>query len=797
MNMLNIISKGNLRTNKSKSILVAISIALTTCLLVSIGILGVKFADGMTKGAIDRAGSHHARYRGIDSKKVDVLNNHVSIDKVGLIGKLGDLSDENMTLSVAHINDAYMEFTNLELAQGELPKKAGEVVVNDAYLENLNLNNSLGSMINLKYYVGDKLVEGEYKLTGITKAGEKSREEKLYDVIISNEEYLKEKGEDATYTGFITVKDFKNSSKNDIKYMINDIANGLEIPEEKVIINDDYLNNIKPDMGIILGQFFAGFIVVMTAIIVIYNIFYFSINSKIKDYGKLRAVGATSKQIKKIILKEGLFLSLIAIPIGLMLGVFLGEVVIGKILGEAIVLFNAKQIIILLIAACSTLFAVVISLIKPMKVAANISPVEAMKYSESAHAKSSRKNYYEQIDLKKLTKINLQRNKKRTITTCLSLSLSAVLFVIVSIMMNAFNPEEMAKVHHQGDFSVSLDNYSFGNNLSYNEDEMPLYNELQLEGLINEEFIDELKAMDGVEEVSKSNRIRAKQISPKMQEGEFNDISSFSKSEVDELNERVKEGSFDTDEYIKNNGIAFSSASFTKEYGNIKLGDKVVFEIFDGKKIIKKEFTVMAIIDDISAYLLPEEVFNMFESNTIQGVSLKVNKENYEQINNYLTSLGEGNKFLSVGKLEDAIKDMKKSVGMTNIIGYGLVSIIFIISLMNFINTLISSALSRKKEFGMLKAIGLSNKQLKTILQREGIFYVMVTFICAIVFGVSGGYIAIEVMKVMGASYARFGIPISVIIFLCALPLIGLIANRAIIKNMNKESVVDIIRYND
>lgn len=97
----------------------------------------------------------------------------------------------------------------------------------------------------------------------------------------------------------------------------------------------------------------------------------------------------------------------------------------------------------------------------------------------------------------------------------------------------------------------------------------------------------------------------------------------------------------------------------------------------------------------------------------------------------------------------------------------------------------------------MLKAIGLSNKQLKTILQREGIFYVMVTFICAIVFGVSGGYIAIEVMKVMGASYARFGIPISVIIFLCALPLMGIIANRAIIKNMNKESVVNIIRYND
>lgn len=154
----------------------------------------------------------------------------------------------------------------------------------------------------------------------------------------------------------------------------------------------------------------------------------------------------------------------------------------------------------------------------------------------------------------------------------------------------------------------------------------------------------------------------------------------------------------DTDEYIENNGIAFSNASFNQFYGNIKLGDKVSFEIFDGKKIIKKEFTVMAILDDISAYLLPEEVFTMFESNTIQNINIKVDKKNYEQINNYLTNIGQTNKFLSVGKLEDLINDMEKSVGVTKVIGYGLVSIIFIISLMNFINTLISSALSRKKE---------------------------------------------------------------------------------------------------
>ncbi|MGL4990152.1 MAG: ABC transporter permease [Sarcina sp.] len=798
MNIINSISKGNLKNNKSKSTLIIISIALTTCLLVSIGILGLKFADGLTKGSIERAGSHHARYRGVNSKDIDILENHISIDDIGVIGNLGTMQDENMNLSIAHIDDSYVKFTNLELLSGNLPEKIGEIALTDAHLESLNLDNNIGYEIDIKYYVGDKFVEGKYKLTGIIKANEKSRAEKMYSGVISNEEYLKEKGEDAKYTAFITIKNTEKDSKKDIEYQVKDIAKNLNIPEEKTIINSDYLNNLKPGLSIKLAQMFAGIIVLMTAIIVIYNIFYFSINSKIKDYGKLRAVGATKKQIKKIIMKEGLFLSLIGIPIGLILGVFLGEVVIGKFIGEKIVIFSLKQVIILIIAGVSTLFAVIISLIKPMRIASNISAVEAMKYSESEAGKTERKTYYEQMDIKKLTDANLQRNKKRTIITSISLSLSAILFVTTSIIMNAFDAKEMAKTHHPNDFSIGLTNYSYGNNLSYNEDEMILYNELQLDNPLNDEFIDKLSNIDGVKRIFKSYNVRMKQISPKMLEEEFSNIKSFRKSDVEELNKYVKEGSFNTDEYIKNNGIAFSSASFNEFYGDIKIGDTVELEIFDGNNIVTKEFTVMAITDSRGSYLLPEEVFNsMFNTNVVSSIGIDVDSKKHDEINNYLDSIAQGDKYLSFTTLKNSIKEMKESVAITNIIGYGLVSIIFIISLMNFINTLISNALSRKKEIGMLRAIGLSDKQLLQMLDKEGLFYIKITLISAIVIGTVAGFIGIQIMKQTGASYARFEIPILMIVFLFALPLIEIICNKLIVKNIKKESIVDLIRYND
>lgn len=798
MSMINIISKGNLKNNKSKSILIIISIALTTCLLVSIGILGNKFADGMKKGAIERAGSHHSRYRGVDSKQVDILNNHLSVDQVGVIGNLGSIKENNMRLDVAHVNNSYIKFTNLELLSGKLPEKIGEIALTDIHLESLNIDKVLDSKVNIKYYVDDRLVEGTYKLTGIIKGNEKSKEEKIYSAIVSNEEYLKEKGDDATYTAFISIDNANKLSKNDIKFMIKDIAKGIHVQDEKIIINDDYLNNLKPGMGSMLGQLFAGIIVIMSAIMVIYNIFYFSVNSKIKDYGKLRAVGATKKQIKRIILKEGLFLSIIGIPIGLILGIFLGEIVIGTILREPINLFNTKQILILVVATISTLLAVIISLIKPMRVAANISPVEAMKYNEFGENESKRKNYYNEIDLKKLTKINLKRNKKRTIITCLSLSFSAILFVSASILMNAFDSEKMAREHHPSDFSIGLTNYSFGNNLSYNEDELPLYNDLQLESPLNEEFIDELKNVAGIKSVSKERKIRMKQIVPTMIEEEFSSINSFSRDEVEKLNKNIKEGIFDTDKYIENNGIAFSSAAFKEYYGDIKIGDRVVLEIFDGKEKIEKEFTVMAVTDSRGTYMLPEEVFeSMFKSNTTSNININIHEEKYDEIDNYLTSIAQSDKYLSIGRIKDSIKEMKEANMITNVIGYGLITIIFIISLMNFINTLISSILSRKKEFGMLQAIGLSNKQLQNILQKEGLFYVIITLFSGLVVGTIGGGIGIQIMKATGVSYAAFGIPISVILFLILLPLIGLITNILIIKNMNKESIVDLIRYND
>lgn len=117
--------------------------------------------------------------------------------------------------------------------------------------------------------------------------------------------------------------------------------------------------------------------------------------------------------------------------------------------------------------AVITVISVLLSLLKPMKMACNISPVEAMRYDGNDSKQKKRKGY-EEINLKKITFANLSRNKKRTVITLLSLSLSGILFIVASTIMNCMNPENMAKDHSLGDITVYLDNYDWNEDGSNN-----------------------------------------------------------------------------------------------------------------------------------------------------------------------------------------------------------------------------------------------------------------------------------------------------------------------------------------
>ncbi|MDU1539128.1 MAG: FtsX-like permease family protein [Paeniclostridium sordellii] len=457
------IAKSNLMINKSKSILIIITIILSTTLLSAVGLTCLDWSKANKERIIKYSGTQHGVYGNMDEKKIEEIKAHADIDTVGLVNGIGSINYyDKSKIGLSYINDKYMELSRIKLEKGSMPKLKNEIALDDLALKKLGYKGKIGEKIKIKYedYAKKGFTENEFILSGIIESNEMAKIKRIYSGIVSKE-YMNSTRDMSkeNFNAYVTVKGEVNLSGDELKLKVEDIAKDLNIPKARVLVNEDYINTLKPDMEVIMWGVVIGIIVIMSSILVIYNIFHLSVVTKVQEFGKLRAIGATKKQIKSIVLKEGIFLSMIGVPIGVLVGFLINEFVIGKIFmfeGKA---FKLPMIIGVVIISLITIY---ISLLKPMKEASKVSIIEAVRYNgEDKNNKKSRKGY-ESINLNRLSYANLSRNKKRTYITVISLSLSAIIFVVISSVMNSIDAEKMTRERFSQDIKIDLDGYTYG-----------------------------------------------------------------------------------------------------------------------------------------------------------------------------------------------------------------------------------------------------------------------------------------------------------------------------------------------
>lgn len=144
-----------------------------------------------------------------------------------------------------------------------------------------------------------------------------------------------------------------------------------------------------------IAAFIIGIVVIAT-VAVIYNSFQISVVEGIKQFGLLRAVGATPAQIRSIVLREATVMSLIGIPIGLLSGVFAIFVVsqVFKMMSNSA--FEQLNVVIsykiLGISALVGLVSIYVSALIPARFASKISPLTAISSRNSIVKEKIRKN---------------------------------------------------------------------------------------------------------------------------------------------------------------------------------------------------------------------------------------------------------------------------------------------------------------------------------------------------------------------------------------------------------------------
>ena len=820
MKMTTRVAYCNMRHYKSKNILIGIAIILTTLLLFVIPSIGKDMVE-VNFAVINKIyPTWHALYRNVDESTVMKLAAHHDVKTYGFRSDAGYMNLEDATVSMMYMDRTGMELYKVKLKEGQLPQKENDIVVSKGILEALGQNGKIGDTITVPYQILkddglDYTKEKDFRICGFLADNESSKEQKQYTSLVS-EAFLKAEipVEQVKYRFLLQVNGQKGNTTADYTETIQNIARQFGISEDDMNINKEYLaaNYVDPaTIPVIVG---IMLIVVLAGIITIYSVYYVSMNQRVREFGKLKAIGATKRQLRQIVLREGMGVALFAIPIGLLIGTVAVKVVLLQFVEHAkdsnVLITEAYKVVakgevqlyywwIYLLAIAVTLCTVYLSLMKPMRMAAKVSEIEAMRYQGGSKRQKSSRKGYQFLNIGRLTKRNLAENKKKSTITIVSMAVTGIFVMMVATVLSCANPMESAKSSIVGQYEISPIVES-GNK------EHPEYEwaEVQKNNPLNEGLKQQIEELDGVERVDVFTAL-------KVSGGPFEEkigtefINGVPEEYAEELKKGITEGNV-TYEELKSGDKVILDRALLHWYPDIKVGDKLKLNIHDGDNTFQKEIEVAAIgeygtgLTNYNCLIMAKEGAEKLTINNSSSYFQVIADKDYDEaLEASLQAIVDGSGRLQMRTWKNEYDTWENAIQMTRGACYAFIIILAAISIMNLINTMINSVHVRKKELGMMQAIGMSDRQLMKMLQLEGIFYTVGTLIISIGVGSLAGYPLFLYAKRTGMfDISTYHYPVTAaIIIILTLFVIQMLLAIFIAKSVRKDSLIERIRFSE
>lgn len=820
MKMTTRVAYCNMRHYKSKNILIGIAIILTTLLLFVIPSIGKDMVE-VNFAVINKIyPTWHALYRNVDESTVMKLAAHHDVKTYGLRSDAGYMNLEDATVSMMYMDRTGMELYKVKLKEGQLPQKENDIVVSKGILEALGQNGKIGDTITVPYQILkddglDYTKEKDFRICGFLADNESSKEQKQYTSLVS-EAFLKAEipVEQVKYRFLLQVNGQKGNTTADYTETIQNIARQFGISEDDMNINKEYLaaNYVDPaTIPVIVG---IMLIVVLAGIITIYSVYYVSMNQRVREFGKLKAIGATKRQLRQIVLREGMGVALFAIPIGLLIGTVAVKVVLLQFVEHAkdsnVLITEAYKVVakgevqlyywwIYLLAIAVTLCTVYLSLMKPMRMAAKVSEIEAMRYQGGSKRQKSSRKGYQFLNIGRLTKRNLAENKKKSTITIVSMAVTGIFVMMVATVLSCANPMESAKSSIVGQYEISPIVES-GNK------EHPEYEwaEVQKNNPLNEGLKQQIEELDGVERVDVFTAL-------KVSGGPFEEkigtefINGVPEEYAEELKKGITEGNV-TYEELKSGDKVILDRALLHWYPDIKVGDKLKLNIHDGDNTFQKEIEVAAIgeygtgLTNYNCLIMAKEGAEKLTINNSSSYFQVIADKDYDEaLEASLQAIVDGSGRLQMRTWKNEYDTWENAIQMTRGACYAFIIILAAISIMNLINTMNNSVHVRKKELGMMQAIGMSDRQLMKMLQLEGIFYTVGTLIISIGVGSLAGYPLFLYAKRTGMfDISTYHYPVTAaIIIILTLFVIQMLLAIFIAKSVRKDSLIERIRFSE
>ena len=847
MKVLNDLSIQDLKLNKKRSIVIIIGIILSTALICGVAGLVTSFQKTMVDTAKEGQGNYHTIFYNVPKDELKYIEENKEVKDYFLSEELGysylpnpKNVEETPIVNVISMNDKFIENMSVKLKEGKLPENDTELAISTRINEKFNTNYKVGDTITLNINETKQNMENgipkTYKIVGIierpilaiesydvdwftaiTKMQNVNKKANIAVLYNKPKDYIKNTENINNMTKTENNEDgvsFSGLSNKYKSYKYNLMVNKELLAYEGASLDDETLKTIYG-----LGAFIIG-IVLVSSVFVIRNGFEISITERLKQYGMLSSIGATKKQIKKSVYFEGFILGLIGIPLGIISGVFAIYILVNVVnyilkdyISEGTLLTYSMSWIAIAISAFVSIITIWLSCKKSAKKASKVSPIEAIRNSEDVKLKAKKVKCP-----KIITKIfktggeiaykNLKRSKKKYRTTVISIIVSIVIFIsISSFIQYGFKMSEA--------YYTEM-NYNYMVFMQENEDDKEEYKILE----------DISKLPDAGEcSINKSNVLTM-------------NMDEKHKAELTEYGKEIKERFYNEENGVRIdeiNVISLSKEAYERyvsklggDYEKYKNGailiDKNINTNNDGKKIQGNIYTwkkgdiitgkindtqynieILAKTEEIPAgvnILYNPDAFIIVSEDFINKVGYKTialysnSKDAYkldEEIKQYKQENNITDNTIQTFNMEESARAENAIVLVISIFLYGFIGVITLIGITNIFNTITTNMNLRKKEFAMLKSIGMTKKEFNRMIRLESIFYGLKSLIIGIPIGTILSYGMYTIFRNnMEMEYVLPYKSIVISIVFVAV-IIGIIMKYSMSK-INKQNVIETIR---
>ncbi|MCI8822691.1 MAG: ABC transporter permease [Lachnospiraceae bacterium] len=828
------------RASRSRNIIAVLAIALTALLFTALFTVGSGLIENIQRQTMRQAGGDGmAVLKYVTDGQYEQVKDHPLIKEISY-NRILSSSVDNEELLKRHGELYYMDETGIRLGfcepvEGTVPQAEDDLMMDTKTAKLLGVELTVGSPVSLKLTVHGQQVTRMFRLCGWWEA------DPVFNVSIlvtsrayvdaHMEELYNSYKEDYDVTGAINCYIMFGSSgglERKLQQVITESGFPLDETDPDYIdhnVNWSYLSaGMDANPETVAGVAVLVLLITLAGYLIIYNIFQISVLRDIRFYGLLKTIGTTGRQIRTIIRRQALFLSCMGIPLGLILGWLTGCALVPLMLAQSLggagfVRTTADP----RIFAGSVLFAlatVFISTAKPGRIAAKVSPVEAVRYTDNdSQVKKGRRKSGRGAKMTGMALANLGRNRKRTTLVIISMSLSLVLFNTLYTFSIGFDMDKYLAKFVDTDFLTGHADYF---NYQYAGPDNSM-SESMIQAIEQEpEFLEGGRLYANIRDTEFFDTILpAGMTTDQGRNPDTGGVGSavYGLEELPLSRLDVVEGEIDPEKlrsghYILEGVPEDDDGRILWDRARFDVGEKVTLVNYRGdsesrleNERMEREFEIMAKVRmkhytntcmvgwDFSWYLPAEVYKEMVAEPGIMSYAFNVREGGEKEMGAFLLNYTEN--------VEPLMNYSSKSIreaefaGMKNMVlavGGALSLVIGMIGILNFVNSMMTSILTRRREFAMLQSIGMTGKQLLQMLMTEGVWYGAASGLVSLVLGVVLSLLAV---RNLAGSLWFFSYHFTVLPLVLTVPVllaVGILLPAVMLRSVERQSVVERLR---